>query len=147
MKMSRVIVLLVLAQGLVGCGSHAPVSPTAPTPTPAATPTVTRVAINGNVPLTKIGETTQLTATATRSDNTTKCVTSRGTWARGGFRRDVDLVHVHGSAPRDDQRETEPGTVSVPMDCRYEARPRGIDGSTRPVKSRKASSRNGAKSR
>lgn len=86
MTMSRVIVLLVLAQGLVGCGSHAPVSPTAPTPTPAVSPTVTRVAIGGNVPLTKIGETTQLTATATLSDNTTKDVTSDGKWAWGDAR-------------------------------------------------------------
>ena len=88
MRMSTVIVLLVLAQGLVGCGSRGPVSPTAPTPTPTppAPPTVTRVAINGNVPLTKIGETAQLTATATLSDNTTKDVTSNGTWQRGDAR-------------------------------------------------------------
>ena len=86
MKMSRVIVLLVLASGLVGCGSHAPVSPTAPTPTPTAPPTVTRVVISGNIPLTKIGETAQLTATATLSDHTTKDVTSNGTWQGGDAR-------------------------------------------------------------
>jgi hypothetical protein len=88
MRVPSGIVLLVLAQGLAGCGSHAPVSPTAPTTTTPTTtsPTTTRVAISGNVMLTTIGETTQLTATATLSDNTTKDVTTDATWSRGDAR-------------------------------------------------------------
>jgi len=84
MQMTRGIVLLVLTQGLIGCGSNGPASPTSTiTPTTTAGATVTRVAITGNVTLARIGETTQLTATATLSDNTTKDVTSDGNWYRG----------------------------------------------------------------
>ena len=90
MRIVNRIVLVVLAQGLVGCGSRAPVSPTAPTTTTTATstplPTTTRIAISGNVTLTRVGETTQLTATATLSDSTTKDVTRDAKWFWGDAR-------------------------------------------------------------
>ena len=66
--------------------------------------------------------TARLTATATLSDNTTKGVKSKGTWARGGFRRHVDLVHAgieeerdrfDRSGPRPDQRR--PGVAACWM--------------------------------
>ena len=68
-------------------------TPTAPT-TPAASPTApstpaasaTRISISGNAALTRIGETSQLTATATLSDNTTKDVTGDGRWSSGDVR-------------------------------------------------------------
>jgi len=118
MQMTRGIVLLVLTQGLIGCGSNGPASPTSTiTPTTTASATVTRVAITGNVTLARIGETTQLTATATLSDNTTKDVTSEGNWYRGdprivtisasglvtvaGFRLHVDFVHVSVTGARE----------------------------------------------
>jgi TolB-like protein len=88
MRIANPIVLVLLTQGLVGCGNRTPVSPTAPTTamTPTPVPTITRVAISGNVPLTTIGETAQLTATATLSDNTTKNVTTDGRWQAGDAR-------------------------------------------------------------
>jgi hypothetical protein len=75
--------LLILVAMCTNCGGK--LSPTAPTPPVTATPpapTVTNVSIRptGNFALTTIGETTQLTATATFSDNTTKDVTSDGEW-------------------------------------------------------------------
>jgi len=67
----------------MNCGSH-PTSPTTPTPPPSPAPppapTVTRLSITGNGQLTRLGETSQLTATATLSDNTTKDITSSVTW-------------------------------------------------------------------
>ena len=85
MRIANPIVLVLLTQGLVGCGNRAPASATAPTTamTPTLLPTTTRVAISGNVALTRIGETAQLTATATLSDNTTKNVTADGSWHSG----------------------------------------------------------------
>jgi len=84
-----VLLLILLAPAWTNCGSRqtttAPTAPTA-TPVPTPLPTVTRVSISGYVPLTKIGETTQMTATATLSDNTTKEVTSIGMWQRGDAR-------------------------------------------------------------
>jgi len=83
MQMTRGIVLLVLTQGLIGCGSngrrHPPPRSHRP---PRRAPQSRGVAITGNVTLARIGETTQLTATATLSDNTTKDVTSEGNWYR-----------------------------------------------------------------
>ena len=49
-------------------------------------PTVSRLAITGNVTLTSIGETAQLTGTATFSDGTTKDVTSDGRWSSSDAR-------------------------------------------------------------
>jgi hypothetical protein len=86
MRVPSAVVLLVMMLGLVGCGSNAPVSPTTPTTTVTASPATTRVVISGNVTLSRIGETTQLTATASLSDNTTKNVTSDGKWQWGDSR-------------------------------------------------------------
>jgi hypothetical protein len=77
-------VILVLT--LVGHGcSHAPTAPTGPTPAPsvaAATPapTVSSLAITGGVSFSAIGETRQLTATATYSDQTIRNVTTEVQW-------------------------------------------------------------------
>jgi hypothetical protein len=66
----------------VSCGSHpaSPTTPTPPSPTPPPATTVTKVAISGNGQLTGLGQTSQLTATATLSDNTTTDATARATW-------------------------------------------------------------------
>lgn len=80
--------LLLLAPAWTNCSKDNPTSsPTAPT-TPATTIQlrVTRVVINGSGSLTSIGETRQLTATATFSDGTTKDVTSDGRWQSGDTR-------------------------------------------------------------
>jgi hypothetical protein len=71
----------VLAASGAACGKSSPAAPT-PTvaPAPPPVPTVTGVAISGKFAFTTIGETDQLTATATFSDNTTKDVTSEGGW-------------------------------------------------------------------
>ncbi len=81
-----VLLLIVVAPAWTsGCGGDKP-TPTTPTPTttiPAPAPssnTVTRVTISGNVTLSAIGETSQLTVIATLSDNSTKDVTSLGVW-------------------------------------------------------------------
>ena len=58
-------------------------NPGSPTPTPATpspTATVTRVTISGNVPLTEIGATAQLTAMAQYSDGAAQDVTQQATW-------------------------------------------------------------------
>lgn len=71
----------------MSCGSEKSTPlPAAPTPPSTPPPTVTRVAIGGNLTLTRVGETSQLTGTATLSDNTTKDVTSEGRWERGDAR-------------------------------------------------------------
>jgi hypothetical protein len=57
-----------------------PPSPALSTPAPAPTPVVTAVNISGNTALTAIGEASQLTATATYSDGTTKDVTTTANW-------------------------------------------------------------------
>ena len=60
--------LIFIAAVCASCGGKS--SPTAPTvPVTPLPPTVTRVAISGKVALTTIGETSQLTATATLSPN------------------------------------------------------------------------------
>jgi hypothetical protein len=118
-----------LAHGLVGCGSRAPASLAAPTTTATSTPlTTTRVTISGNVVLTGIGETTQLTATATRSDNTTKDVTTDAKWfvvdarvatvSPGGLVTVVGLGATRISAPRQPWVRW-PSTYSLPHRVRY----------------------------
>jgi hypothetical protein len=76
----RLALFLVLLPLWSSCGKDSP-TPTAPptqtTPPPAQ---VTRVAIGGSAALTAIGETVQLMATATLSDNSTKDVTRDGVW-------------------------------------------------------------------
>jgi hypothetical protein len=71
-----VLLVMVLAPMWSGCNKN----PTTPTSLPAvvtpAAPSVTGVDLTGNVSLTTIGETSQLTATATFSDGTVKDVTS-----------------------------------------------------------------------
>jgi hypothetical protein len=71
-----VLLVMVLAPMWSGCHK----SPTTPTSLPTAlTPaglSVTRLDLTGNVTLTTVGETSQLTATATLSDGTVKDVTS-----------------------------------------------------------------------
>jgi hypothetical protein len=83
------VLLVLLASTWTSCERRQSTpSPLAPTPTtpPTPSPTVTRVSISGNLSLTRIGETSQLTATATLSDNTTKDVTSAATWQWGDAR-------------------------------------------------------------
>jgi hypothetical protein len=83
---NSILLLILLAPIWTSCGKDEPsvTAPTTPTSTPA--PAVTRVSINGNVTLTRVGETTQLTAVATLSDNTTKDVTSDGRWLLSDIR-------------------------------------------------------------
>jgi hypothetical protein len=49
-------------------------------------PALTGVTIGGVVPLTKIGETLQLTAVARFTDNSTQDVTGQGAWTSGDLR-------------------------------------------------------------
>jgi hypothetical protein len=81
-----VALFLVLAPLWSSCGTDTP-TPTAP-PTPQTPPPaqVTRVTIGGSPPLTTIGETIQLAAHATLSDNSTKDVTRDGLWQGGDAR-------------------------------------------------------------
>ncbi len=67
-----------VALALVSCGGSDP--PTAPGQAVASPLPITRVAVTGIVPLTAIGQTVQLTATATYSDTTTSDVTATATW-------------------------------------------------------------------
>ena len=80
------VALLILVVPIwTACGGDTPT----PTPTGPATvvpPTITRVSITSTVTLTRIGETSQLTATATLSDNTTKNITTDGQWRVGDAR-------------------------------------------------------------
>jgi hypothetical protein len=94
-----VLLVTLLSPIWASCGNPTPL-PTRPTPTtepatpttsPAPPPpvpiaTATRVSINGNFALSTIGETTQLTATATLSDGSTKDVTGDGKWTSGDTR-------------------------------------------------------------
>jgi hypothetical protein len=75
----RGLLAVIVSLASVGCGDSPP--PAAPSPpSVAAPPTVTGFAITGNVPLTAVGESRQLTATATFSDGTTKDVTTEAQW-------------------------------------------------------------------
>src|SRR5439155_3940081 len=86
MRVPGVIMVLALTHGLLGCGHDTTVSPTAPRTPSTPSPTVATVSIAGIVTLTKVGETSQLTATASLSDGTTKDVTSAGKWQWGDAR-------------------------------------------------------------
>jgi carboxypeptidase family protein/Big-like domain-containing protein len=67
--------------------NFSPTATTPPTAAPAPTaPTVVRIALTGNVSFSTIGETSQLTVTATYSDNTTKDVTRDCQWTVGDSR-------------------------------------------------------------
>jgi hypothetical protein len=79
---AAVVLLLAVA---ARCGGEDPQPPLAPTPqplTPAAS--INFVTISGNLSLTAIGETSQLSVTATHSDGTTSDVTSRMTFGTSG---------------------------------------------------------------
>jgi len=79
-----VALLIIVAPACMSCGGDK-VTPTSPSPsTTVVSSTVKGVAINGNVALTSIGETAQLTATATLNDGTSRDVTKSGTWQSGG---------------------------------------------------------------
>jgi hypothetical protein len=88
-----VLLILLATASTSGCGGD---KSTPTTPTPASTTTipspsppssaVTRVTIAGTVTLSAIGETSQLQATATLSDGSTKDVTSLGVWQAGDAR-------------------------------------------------------------
>ena len=81
------LVIVLAAAWTSGCGSDKS-TPTTPTPSttttipspPPSTNIVSRLTITGNISLTAIGETSQLTATATLNDNSTKDVTNQGRW-------------------------------------------------------------------
>jgi hypothetical protein len=76
----RGLLAVVMSLASVGCGDSTP-PPAAPSPPPvAAPPTVTQLSITGNLALTAVGETSQLTATARFSDGTTKDVTTEAQW-------------------------------------------------------------------
>ena len=79
-----VVLLILLTSTWTSCGGDKS-TPTTTTPTSPSTPSpsVTSLSISGNLTLTAVGETSQLTATATLSDNTTKDVTSSGRWQWG----------------------------------------------------------------
>ncbi|HXG54023.1 MAG TPA: hypothetical protein VNJ03_01470 [Vicinamibacterales bacterium] len=71
------MLLLLLSPAWTGCRGESPRPPTGPPPPP---PTITGLSISGNLTLTSIGETSQLTLTASFSDNTTKDVTAGAKW-------------------------------------------------------------------
>jgi hypothetical protein len=77
------LLMVALSLNIYGCGR----TPTAPapsagpaTPSPPPSPTLTGITITGAMALTAIGQTSQLTATATYSDTTTKDVTTTTNW-------------------------------------------------------------------
>jgi hypothetical protein len=82
-----VVLVILLAPTWTSCGGDKS-TPTTTTPTSPSTPspTVTSLSISGNLTLTSVGETSQLTATASLSDNTTKDVTTSGRWQWGDSR-------------------------------------------------------------
>jgi len=61
-----------------------------PTPAPTPTPTLSRVTVGGNIQLTEVGGTAQLSAAALYSDSSTKDVTQDANWSSG----DLSVVRV-----------------------------------------------------
>jgi hypothetical protein len=82
MKPALVVALTaaVLA-GLAGCDRSPGLPTTAPSATAPAPPTVTAVVVTGKTSLASVGETTQLCATASYSDGTTRGITGEAAWA------------------------------------------------------------------
>jgi hypothetical protein len=79
------LAIAALALGTVACDDHrSPTMPSNPAPPPA--PVLVSVALTGNLLLSAIGETSQLTLTASLSDGTTKDVTRDGRWTVGDSR-------------------------------------------------------------
>ena len=74
---AAVVSLLGLVGMSLGC-DKSPAGPTPPTTPPSAT--VSFVAVNGSTDFTSIGQTVQLTATATFSDGATQNVSATATW-------------------------------------------------------------------
>lgn len=86
-RLGVVPIILLASIWTTSCGGDKSTpTPTTPTTPSTAAPTVTVVSIGGNLTLTGIGETSQLTATAALSDGTTKDVTSLGRWQGGDTR-------------------------------------------------------------
>ena len=77
MKRSSVILILVALAVSWSCGGSSS-SPTAPSSATVAT--VSSIAVKGSTDFTSIGQTIQLTATATFSDGATKDVSATATW-------------------------------------------------------------------
>jgi hypothetical protein len=85
MKAACVLLISVLCLSGVGCDDE-PDGPLSPSPTPAAPPpppppVVVSLALSGNFELSSVGETSQLTATATLSDGTSKEVSREVRWS------------------------------------------------------------------
>ena len=79
------VIAALAAGGTAACDKHQ--SPTTPSdPPPPPPPVVVSVALTGNVLLTSVGETSQLTLTASLSDGSTQDVTSNGRWIVGDSR-------------------------------------------------------------
>ncbi|HXG68996.1 MAG TPA: hypothetical protein VNJ04_00095 [Gemmatimonadaceae bacterium] len=74
------MLLLLLSPTWTGCSGETPPIPTGPPPPTAPLPRPTALSISGNLTLTSIGETSQLTVTGSFIDNTTKDVTAVGIW-------------------------------------------------------------------
>jgi hypothetical protein len=89
--MRRLVLLAMMLSAFAGCGgSDSGGSPSSPsTPTTPTTPTVTVTGVNvtgagcggSTCTITTVGGTVQLTAMATKSDNSTQDVTSLATWS------------------------------------------------------------------
>jgi len=78
----RVAAAALLITGAASCGNSKTIQGTpGPTPTPSPTATLSRVLISGSVPLTQIGATAQLLATAVYSDGVTQDVTQAAAWS------------------------------------------------------------------
>lgn len=77
------VMLALVAVGALSCNSKSSVAPTAPTPvapTPAPTPVVTSVSLSGSSAFTAPGQSSQLSAIANYSNNTTENVTTNAVW-------------------------------------------------------------------
>jgi hypothetical protein len=85
-RLGLVLLILSASTWAMSCSETSTSLPAAPTPPSTPPPTVTAVSISGNLTLTGVGETSQLTGTAALSDNTTKDVTSDGRWQWGDAR-------------------------------------------------------------
>lgn len=79
------VIAALAAGGTAACDKQQ--SPTTPSdPAPPPPPVVVSVSLTGNVLLTSVGETSQLTLTASLSDGSTQDVTSNGRWIVGDSR-------------------------------------------------------------
>src|SRR5688500_4998826 len=90
MRSPLVPLTVILAVASLSCGGDPPRSvfsaPT-PTPTPAGATRLTVVRVTGSSVLRAVGETSQLTASGTFSDGTTRDVTAEATWASSSLSR------------------------------------------------------------